>query len=87
MQEAWFLYIIECRDKKLYVGIAKDVEKRVALHNNGSACRFTRYRFPVHLLYKELHYAKSFARKREIELKGFNRKKKLEIISKGSSAL
>jgi len=83
--ENWYVYIIRCRDEKLYVGIAKDVEQRVALHNKGLACRFTQYRYPVLLLYRELHLSKSLARKREIEVKGFSRKKKFELIGKGSS--
>ena len=28
----WHVYIIECKDKKLYVGIAKDLDKRIELH-------------------------------------------------------
>ena len=84
--DIWNVYIVECRDKKLYIGIAKDVDKRVALHNRGLACRFTKYRYPVKLLYKEEHSTKSLARLRELELKGFSRLKKFEIIRKGSSA-
>ena len=82
MDDIWYVYIIECRDDKLYVGIAKDVEARVKLHNKGSACRFTKYRYPVQLLYKERYISKSLARKREIELKRFSRKKKFDVIQK-----
>ena len=80
--DIWNVYIIKCRDGKLYVGIAQDVEKRVKLHNKGLACRFTKYRNPVILLYQEAHDSKSSARLREIEIKGFSQKKKLEIIFK-----
>ncbi len=86
MEDIWFIYVIECRDKKLYVGIAKDVNKRVQLHNKGLACRFTKYRYPVKLLCTEKYFSKSSARIREIELKGFSREKKLNIIQKGSSS-
>lgn len=86
MFENWFIYIIQCKDGKLYTGIAKDVQKRIALHNKGLACRFTKYRNPVHLLYTEEFLSKSSARLREIELKGYSQKKKLEIIKRGSSA-
>ena len=86
MPEQWFIYIIKCSDEKLYVGITADVEKRVKLHNKGLACRFTKYRHPVELLYQEAYPTKSSARTREIKLKGFSRSKKLEVISKGSSA-
>jgi len=82
----WFVYIIECRDKKLYTGIALDVKKRVAEHNKGSACRFTKYRWPVKLLLQEEHGSKSSARKRELEIKKFKRIEKLELIKKDPSA-
>ena len=85
IENIWYVYIIECRDKKLYTSIAKDVDKRVKLHNRGLGCRFTKYRYPVQLLFQEQHITKSSAHKREIELKGFSRIRKLEII-KGSSA-
>ena len=75
----WWVYLLECKDKKLYVGIAKNVEARVGQHNKGTGCRFTKYRCPVRLLSKECHPGFSSARKREAELKGFNRNKKLKF--------
>ena len=76
----WFVYIVECRDDKLYTGISNDVERRVAEHNKGRGCRFTKYRYPVKFVYKEERVTKSAARKRELEIQGFTRKKKLELI-------
>ena len=78
----WYTYIIECKDKKLYVGITKDVNKRVELHNKGRACRFTKYRKPVKLVHKEKCNNKSEARNRELEIKGYSRQKKIELIGK-----
>jgi len=75
----WYVYIIECKDKKLYVGITKDLDKRIKLHNKGLACRFTKYRKPVRLIYKEKCSSKSEARKRELEIKGYNREKKIKL--------
>ncbi len=80
MIEHWFVYIAECRDKKLYVGIAKDVSKRINQHNKGLACRFTKFRYPVRLLYEEKCLDYQSARMRELEIKGFSREKKLTII-------
>ena len=76
----WFLYLIECRTKELYVGIAKDVEKRVIQHNEGRACRYTRFRTPVRLIYSEPCGEYASARKREKEVKKFSRIKKLSLI-------
>ena len=65
----WFVYILECRTKEFYVGIAKDVAKKVHLHNKGWACRYTKFRKPVVLLYTEECSNYNHARKRESEIK------------------
>ncbi|MCK9572311.1 MAG: GIY-YIG nuclease family protein [Candidatus Omnitrophica bacterium] len=77
----WFVYIAECRDRTLYVGIAIDVDRRIAEHNNGDKCRYTRFRKPVRLVYKEINPNYNLARARELELKRFSRKKKLGLCS------
>jgi putative endonuclease len=82
----WFVYIAECRNKTLYVGIAKDVYKRIGEHNNTNKCRYTRFRKPIELIYKELCDNYNIARKREIEIKRFSRKKKLDLADKDLSA-
>ena len=64
----------------MYVGIAQNVEERVARHNKGLACRYTKYRLPVKLIYQEKCGDHKDARRREIEVKKFSRKKKLALI-------
>ena len=78
--EPWFLYIARCRDNSLYVGIAKDIHQRIKEHNTTSKCRYTRFRKPITLIYKEKCDNYNTARKREIEVKKFSRKKKLALI-------
>ena len=79
MNDVWYVYIIRCKDGELYTGIAKDIFKRVEVHNKGLACRYTKYRRSVTLIYGELHKSRRDAVKRGVELKGFTRRKKLEI--------
>ena len=79
-QKAWSVYIVKCRDGKLYTGISNDVPKRVAVHNKGKGCRFTKHRHPVELVYTEELGTKSDARKRELEIQGFTRSKKLALL-------
>ena len=79
--QPWHIYIIRCSDGKLYTGISNNVEKRVATHNKGNGCRFTKYRCPVVLVYQEYCGSKSAAIRREIEVKGLTRTKKLELVS------
>ena len=81
----WFVYIIECKDKELYTGITLDVEKRVAKHNKGLGCRYTKYRWPVNLIYKEAQTNKSCAIKRELEIKRLKRAEKLKLIKNNRS--
>ena len=66
----------------LYVGITTDVTKRVERHNQKKASRYTRMRLPVELVYQEALSDKSSARKREIQIKNWNRDKKLVLIQK-----
>jgi len=79
---AWYIYIIECKDRLLYTGITKDLKRRVKQHNNGNGCKFTKYRTPVKLMYNEKVGSRSMALKREAVIKCLPRKKKLELIDK-----
>jgi len=78
----WFVYIIQCRDRTLYAGVAKDVNKRVKEHNTTNRCRYTRSRKPVVLMYQESCENYNKARKREAQIKKFDRKKKLDLIKR-----
>lgn len=42
MSMAWFVYILNCRGRRLYTGVARDVERRFAMHLAGKGARFTR---------------------------------------------
>ncbi|MFH1995383.1 MAG: GIY-YIG nuclease family protein [Candidatus Omnitrophota bacterium] len=80
--DPWFVYVAECRDKTLYVGVAKDAAKRIKEHNTTNKCRYTRFRKPLLLVYKELCSCYNSARKREKQIKKFSRTKKLALIKK-----
>lgn len=79
----YFVYILECADKSLYVGYTTNVKKRVLAHNTLKvAARYTKSRRPVKLKYFEKYKTLSEALKREIEIKSWPRKNKLVLISK-----
>ncbi|NWK84910.1 GIY-YIG nuclease family protein [Staphylococcus sp. GSSP0090] len=78
-----FIYIVKCKDGSLYTGYAKDIEKRIAKHNNGQGAKYTKIRRPVQLVYQEMFDTKSEALKREYEIKTFSRQKKLKLINEG----
>lgn len=77
----WHVYIIECSDGCLYTGITNNIEKRIEKHNHGQGCKFTKYRIPVELKYKEFCGSKSMALKREAEIKSWKRERKLRLIA------
>lgn len=77
----WFVYILECKDGKLYTGITNDLDRRVKQHNRGHGCRFTKFRIPVKLIYNETYPSKELALKREAEIKGWKRGRKLRLLS------
>lgn len=76
------VYILECADKSLYVGCTNDLEKRLIQHNNSkSGAHYTKIRRPVVLKYSETLKTLAEARKREAQIKGWSRKKKLVLIN------
>jgi putative endonuclease len=80
----WFVYIAECRNKTLYVGVAKDLNRRIEDHN-ANKCRYTMFRNPVKLVHKEMCQNYAMARKRESQIKRFSRQKKLALANKDLS--
>jgi len=43
----YFVYILQCADRSLYIGHTEDVDARVEKHNRGEGAAFTRRRLPV----------------------------------------
>jgi predicted GIY-YIG superfamily endonuclease len=77
----WLLYILKCCDGTLYTGITNDIERRVGMHNAGTASRYTRSRLPVRLIYRERCRNKSSALKKEYRFKELTREEKEEYIA------
>ena len=75
------LYIIRCSDNSLYTGIAKDLEKRLAVHRSGKGSVYVRARLPFSLVYTEKHKDRSKATKREMEIKKMTRAEKEKLIN------
>ena len=76
----WHVYIIQCKDKSLYTGVAKDVEARVEKHNAGNGAKYTRGRRPVELVYQEPVGDQSAALRRELVIKRMERAAKRKLI-------
>ena len=77
----YFVYLLKCKDKSIYTGITTDVARRFKEHKEGKGGHYTRSKKAVKVLYSEKHKNRSSALKRELELKGWSRKKKLSLAS------
>ncbi|OGD38880.1 hypothetical protein A3A25_03450 [Candidatus Azambacteria bacterium RIFCSPLOWO2_01_FULL_46_26] len=79
---SYFVYILECADKSLYVGCTNDLERRIKQHNDSKwGAHYTKIRRPVELKYKEILKTLKEARQREREIKGWRREKKFALIN------
>lgn len=82
MANFWYVYIAASPNEKLYVGISTDPQRRLVDHNSGRGSRFAKQNGELKLVYvSSLLKNQSIARKREIQLKGWTRAKKLKLIS------
>ncbi|MEN9614126.1 MAG: hypothetical protein RLZZ347_433 [Candidatus Parcubacteria bacterium] len=78
---SYFVYILECADKTLYVGSTNDMEKRLHQHNHlKSGAHYTKIRRPVVLKYSEKHKTYADVRRREGEIKRMTRAQKQELF-------
>ncbi|MEU1973214.1 GIY-YIG nuclease family protein [Microbacterium sp. NPDC019599] len=75
-----FMYILECQDRTLYVGSTKDLERRLWEHSEGLGSVYTRSRLPVRLLYCEQFDRIDEAFRREKQVQGWGRVKRLALV-------
>lgn len=76
----WSVYIVQCADGTLYTGVAKDVDARLARHNQGVGAKYTRSRIPVRLVFREEAGDHGSALRREIMIKALSAEGKRELI-------
>ena len=78
----YFTYILQCADKSLYVGCTNNLKRRLTQHNNSKwGAHYTKIRRPVILKYSETFPSLAKARRREAEIKGWRRDKKLALFT------
>jgi predicted GIY-YIG superfamily endonuclease len=82
-RDTWFVYILECSDSTFYTGVTKDLDRRLTMHNNGKASRYTRIRRPVAVVYYEKLKGRAKALSRECRIKAMPRPAKEKLINKG----
>lgn len=75
-----YMYILECSDRTLYVGSTRDLERRLWEHNEGNGSMYTSTRVPVRLLYFEQFDRVEDAYRREKQVQGWSRAKRLALV-------
>ena len=84
----FYVYIVECADQSLYVGCTNDLEKRIKQHNESKwGAHYTKIHRPVVLKYSEEFKTLKEARRREGEIKGWRREKKLSLVKLGRTII
>jgi putative endonuclease len=64
----------------LYTGITTDVQRRFDRHLTQQGGHYTKYNPPVRIVYSEEFKTRTVAAKREKQIKGWTRKKKLALV-------
>jgi putative endonuclease len=77
----YYLYIARCNDNSFYTGITWNINKRIDEHNRRTKSCLQKNKVPVKLVYSERFKNRRDAAKREREIKGWSRKKKIKLIN------
>lgn len=79
---AWWVYLLQCNDQSLYVGITTDLQRRLQEHNGMTpgGARYTRSRRPVRLVWSEPSDSRSAAAQREAAIRKLSRMQKERLI-------
>ncbi|MEK4484023.1 GIY-YIG nuclease family protein [Psychrobacillus sp. FSL H8-0484] len=73
-------YVLECNDGSYYAGYTNDLEKRIAVHNDGKGAKYTRAKRPVTCIYSEIYETKQEAMQAEYAFKQLTRKQKTHYM-------
>ena len=84
----WFLYLIRCRNGRLYTGITTDVERRFEEHNSGDkkGSKYLRGKAPLKLVMKKRIGDRSMELRVEAKVKKLPKPKK-ELLVDGKIKL
>lgn len=77
MKQAFYVYILLCKDNSLYTGITTNLERRFTQHANGKGGHYTKSHGAKKMIYSKLFKNRSVASKREYQIKQLTREKKL----------
>lgn len=84
---AFWAYLLRCADGTFYSGHTDNLEARLAAHQRGALPGYTKSRRPVVLVWSEEFATRDEAFRRERQIKGWSRAKKIALISGDWNAL
>jgi putative endonuclease len=80
----YYVYILETiaknNRKRFYTGYTNNLYRRLEEHKKGTGAKFCRGKKSISLKYFETFSERSGAMKRELEIKTFTRKQKIQLI-------
>ena len=82
MERPFFSYMLRCSDGSYYLGSTDELEKRVAEHQHGEGCEWTRLRLPVEFVWHQEFASREEAKAAEHQIKRWSRAKK-EALTAG----
>ncbi len=77
----WFLYMLRCNNGSLYTGVTNNLERRMKMHEEGKAAKYTRARRPVELVYQEVCSGRKEALIRECKVKELPKVEKERLVT------
>ena len=77
----WLVYLLRCSDNSLYCGVTKNMEARLAKHNEGMASKYTRSRLPVKVVAVRDNISKRDAFRLEYQIKKLPADKKISTLT------
>lgn len=78
-----YVYLLLCEDGSIYTGITNNPDRRLIEHTSKSGGHYTKSHAGKKFLHKEKFKNKSDAAKRERQIKGWRREKKINLIRYG----
>ncbi len=85
MTRTYYVYILASQSRELYVGVTNDVYKRVSQHRSGvNPNSYTARHRTSRLVYCEPTHDVLSAIRREKQIKGWSRRKRLELIERAN---
>lgn len=77
---SYSVYLVQCRDGSIYTGIATDVKRRIAEHEDGTrGARYLRGKGPLQLVFARVIGDRSLATKLESRIKRLPRIDKADV--------